>query len=241
MPNSPASPSSRISGGLYNDLLAGILMGEYPQNSALPPETRLAQDYGVSRTVVRSALERLKTSGVVESRQGSGTVVANHDPKKIAKLNRNEQFPELKDCSACRLAIEPAVAATVAAHLTTAAKTFLEEQRTLMTSAMISSDYDRWVQDAYFHTQLAECSGNAFFRDFMRQLRPHMLFAMNISKTLNTAAQQEHVDHSRLEHLEIIEAVLDQDPQAARSAMQLHLELGTNRIFREQEDLLLTD
>jgi GntR family transcriptional repressor for pyruvate dehydrogenase complex len=65
-----------VSDGLFNDILAGILMGDYPPQSKLPSEQRLAHVYGVSRAVVRMALERLKDEHIVESRQGSGTIVA---------------------------------------------------------------------------------------------------------------------------------------------------------------------
>jgi DNA-binding FadR family transcriptional regulator len=225
--------TEQVSVGLYNDILAGILMGDYPLQTRLPTETRLAKDYGVSRTVVRSALELLKSEGVVQSRQGSGTVVVEIDPATIARLNRDAQLPTLKDCYACRLAIEPAIGSTVAQDLSQEACAFLEEQRRVLDSNEEGDEYERSARDAQFHIQLAEFSGNTFFISVMNTLRPHMLFAMNISKTLTNCAHQRHVNLSRQEHLSIISAILKRDPVAAQDAMLSHIKKGTERIFQD--------
>ncbi len=230
--NDPAT--GRVSDGLYLDVLAGILMGDYPPQSRLPTETKLAQDYGVSRTIVRSALELLKNDGVVQSRQGSGTVVVPFDPGAIAKLNRDAQLPRLKDCYACRLAIEPAIATAVAQNLSEGAKTFFEEQRILLSHIEGIDDSERSASDAQFHIQLAQFSGNSFFISTMNSMRPHMLFAMNISKNLTRSAQQRHYDLSQKEHLEVIDAILTRDPDVAQAVMRAHIHEGSKRIFQNQ-------
>jgi GntR family transcriptional regulator, transcriptional repressor for pyruvate dehydrogenase complex len=233
LPGPAETPTARISCGLYNDILAGILMGDYPPLSTLPTEARFARDYGISRSVVRSALDLLKREGVVRSRQGSGTIVASFDPLKMAKLNRDLQMPELKDCIVCRLAIEPEIAAIVAQSWSGSAGKFLEEQRVALQCGDVGNEYERSIQDAHFHIQLAEFSGNSFFATIMHSLRPHMLFAMNITKTLSNSAQCTHANLSRQEHLKIIAAILDRDATLARSAMRNHMESGRRRIFQE--------
>jgi len=85
---------------------------------------------------------------------------------------------------------------------------------------------------------LAEFSGNSFFVSIMNQLRPHMLFAMNITKTLTSRAHRDHINLSRLEHLDIIAAILDEDSDAARATMRRHIENGTRRIFQQPREEL---
>ncbi|OLF15731.1 MocR-like transcription factor YczR [Actinophytocola xanthii] len=62
------------------DLAAGIRMlvldGRLPPGTGLPPERELAEALGVSRTLVASAWERLRTSGLVVSRRGAGSWTA---------------------------------------------------------------------------------------------------------------------------------------------------------------------
>lgn len=219
-----------VSEGLFNDILAGILMGDYPPQSRLPTEQRLSQDYGVSRAVVRSALEQLKSEGIVQSRQGSGTIVATFDPETIARINRDAQLPSLKDCYACRLAIEPAIAATVAQAPTALVRTFLKEQRILLENDACT-EYECSAQDAQFHIRLAEFSENMYFISIMNSLRPHILFSMNISKNLTRRAQKQHFNMCRQEHLHIINAIFEKDTEAAQTAMHVHIKEATKRIF----------
>ena len=53
-------------------LLSRIESGQLKPGEKLPPEVVLAPEFGVSRTVIREAISRLKHEGLVESRQGSG-------------------------------------------------------------------------------------------------------------------------------------------------------------------------
>lgn len=227
-----APKTGRLSDGLYHDILTGILMGDYPPNSTLPTESRLAQDYGISRTIVRSALELLKNKGLVQSRQGSGTIVANFDPSAVAMLSRNGQLPMLKNCYVCRMAIEPEIAAIVAQNMSLDARNFLEGQRAILKGEESGSEYERSARDAQFHIRLAELTGNAFFAHIMNTLRPHMLFAMNVAKTLATYSHNQNAYLSEQEHLVVIDALLDQNAEATRCAMIRHLELGAQRILR---------
>ncbi len=211
-------------------------MGEYPPQSSLPTETRLATDYGISRTVVRSALDLLKRAGLVESRQGSGTVVVEFEPQALAQLNRDAQLPELRDCFECRASIEPDIAAIVAANLSKPARAYLEDQKRSLNEGDEGTEYERSVRDADFHIKLAEFSTNSFFVSIMNQLRPHMLFAMNITKTLTSRAHRNHINLSRLEHLETIAAILDEDSDGARASMRHHIDSSTARIFQNQSE-----
>jgi len=61
-------------------LAAEILGGHLAPGEALPSSRSLAQDLGLSRHLVMSALWELQMEGWVESRQGSGTFVADHPP-----------------------------------------------------------------------------------------------------------------------------------------------------------------
>ena len=221
----------RLSDGLCNDILAGIMVGEFPRDTALPPETRLARDYGVSRGVVRAALEQLKKSGVITSRQGSGTVVTALDVENIEPAASRSRQQDFRDCTVCRLAIEPEVAAIVAGNLSAVARKFLCGQRAALSNANGIDEFGYSVPDARFHIRLSEFSGNPFFISTMQQMRPHILFAMNVSKTLPKAVRRTHVTCSQREHLHVIAAILDQDPQAARTAMYDHLDRGAKRVL----------
>jgi GntR family transcriptional regulator len=58
---------------LYELLSAALQDGTIPPDSALPSEPQLCARYGISRTTVRRALERLEREGRIVRRRGSGT------------------------------------------------------------------------------------------------------------------------------------------------------------------------
>ena len=59
-------------------LQADILSGTYLPGMRLPPERKLAAQYGVGRVSIRSALGKLTTAGLLEVRQGSGYRVRDY-------------------------------------------------------------------------------------------------------------------------------------------------------------------
>ena len=70
---------NKTGGPLYQQIAAAlrdeIVSGVYSVGSLLPTEESLCQRFSVSRYTIREALRRLREDGLVESRQGAGTVV----------------------------------------------------------------------------------------------------------------------------------------------------------------------
>lgn len=64
-------------GLIVDQLVRDIREGRYRIGDALPTETDLMRDYGVSRHTVRSAIQVLRNRGMIVSRQGQGTKVVS--------------------------------------------------------------------------------------------------------------------------------------------------------------------
>jgi len=79
---------AKVEVALASDISAGTLL----PNSQLPPEDRLIERFGVSRTTVRKAIENLVARGLVEIRRGKGTYVAQ--PKVTQELTELTGFVE---------------------------------------------------------------------------------------------------------------------------------------------------
>lgn len=60
---------------IADKILHAIAIGDFPENTALPPEVALAERYGVNRHTVRSAISALVQEGVLRAEQGRGTFV----------------------------------------------------------------------------------------------------------------------------------------------------------------------
>ena len=64
------------------DTLAGAIdRGDYPVGAQLPPEFTLMRMFGASRFTIREALSELRSTGVISSRRGSGSVVLRTTPR----------------------------------------------------------------------------------------------------------------------------------------------------------------
>ncbi len=79
--NVVARPQS-LADETHRQLLLQLEMGLWRAGDKLPAEKALAESLGVSRPVLREALARLKADGRIDTRQGSGAIVANRN--KIA-------------------------------------------------------------------------------------------------------------------------------------------------------------
>ncbi|WP_205876300.1 FadR/GntR family transcriptional regulator [Mycobacterium camsae] len=71
----PPPDRRRVDEQIAASIADAILDGVFPPGSTLPPERELADQLGVNRTSLRQGLARLQQMGLIDVRQGSGTVV----------------------------------------------------------------------------------------------------------------------------------------------------------------------
>ena len=85
-PNEERRPIKRetLADQVAADITGRILGGELAVDSALPTEPRLADQYGVSRSVIRDATRLLLARGLVEVRQGKGVYVTASQKRPFA-------------------------------------------------------------------------------------------------------------------------------------------------------------
>ncbi len=86
----PAAPSARRrrTGSpeeIARLLTAYVTTGDLRPGARIPSERRLAEELGVGRTVVREALKSLALVGLIESRHGDGTYVADSTPESFSR------------------------------------------------------------------------------------------------------------------------------------------------------------
>src|SRR5581483_5775463 len=109
-------PARALSDTVAQQLLKQIDKGTFTRGGKLPTEAVLAQEFGVSRTVIREAISRLKNEGVVEARQGSGVFISQHARIRPLRIDYDEAVDgkSLPHLLAVRRAIEAEVAAEAA-------------------------------------------------------------------------------------------------------------------------------
>jgi DNA-binding GntR family transcriptional regulator len=130
----------------------------------LPPGTRLGEAefcdlYGVSRTTVRKALQRLAHAHIIELRPNRGADVASPSPK------------EARDVFAARRALEREIVPRVVQRATPASLRAIRAAIEAEEAARHSADRAAWIRlGGEFHLLLAELAGNAVLQRFMAEL-----------------------------------------------------------------------
>jgi GntR family transcriptional repressor for pyruvate dehydrogenase complex len=197
-----------------------IATGALGPGDRLPSERALSEFFGVSRPSVREAIKALAFTGIVEIRQGSGTYVSSLNASTLgdalASLLSGSRAA-LSDLMEVRLWLEVGAAERAAERITD--EELAELERTAAEAAERVDDVQEFVRtDIQFHRLIHEASRNAVLSSLMATVS-----AMAEQSRLVTA-QQESVRHSTLhEHEEIIAALQNRDPIAARRAMREHL------------------
>jgi GntR family transcriptional repressor for pyruvate dehydrogenase complex len=208
-----------------------ILSGELAAGDLLPSEREISAEMGVSRSVVREALGRLASLGLVRSVHGSGTRVEAPSGKPITTgyqilLKRGEV--RLADVAAVRLPLETAIAAEAARRRTDehlarmeAAQAALADARGTL-EAHVRADLD-------FHAALAEATGNPLFGIVLKPIQELLIETRR--RTLGRhGAALAHGHHAR-----ILDAVRAADPAAAADAMRAHLEANYRHLSEGAE------
>ena len=68
-------------GDIAGHLRDAIQRQEYPVGAGLPTEAALCERFGASRYTVRQALGHLSKLGMIERKQGSGSIVSATEPQ----------------------------------------------------------------------------------------------------------------------------------------------------------------
>jgi len=203
-----------------------IVSGERVVGDYLPAERVLCEQLGVSRSVVREALGRLASLGLVESRHGSGTRVASPSGREISvgyeRLMRSSDAP-LEDLAVVRLPLETTIAALAATNRSDAQLARLEAtQRALGNPRKSLAAHVK--ADSQFHAILAEATGNRFLPLVLSPI--HDLLIESRLKTLGRYGAALACAH----HARILEAVRDRDPGEAALAMREHLTVNSRHL-----------
>jgi len=196
-----------------------VIRGDYGRDGDLPSQEELCQMLGVSRTVVREALQQLQSQRLVEVSQGRRPKVVPLDSAPLSDglaLILQRSKGTLFDVAEARLLLETEIAARAAKHATR------EDVQLLQTSIeLLQKTSDRKLQvqaDIDFHSRLASASGNVVFRYLLDALAD--LLHQSRVKTIGLSG----VGPAIKGHQAILKAVAARDPEKAREAMRKHLE-----------------
>ena len=219
-------------------LAAPIHEGRLKPGDKLPTESEIMQQLGVSRTVVREAISRLQAGGLVETRHGIGTFVAqpSDNPLRIP-ISAVTTAMDALSLLEVRIALEVEAAMLAAQRRT-------EEQLKQLRNALdtliaLESDATAEPQqtidaDYAFHQALAQATGNHYFLEFLTLLGRGAIPRSRLS--IDPGTHHRYLQKLNQEHRLLFLAIQAQDPMAASEAARNHLLNSKGRLERALQE-----
>lgn len=194
----------------------------------IPKEMELVSAMGVSRTVVRESLNRLKTMGIVESIKHKGTVIKSPDFSAILKKSLIPSILDnttLKDIFELRMVIEIGMADSIFNHITEkdiAELTEIVEKEPEASEAVL---FDI-KHEILFHGKLYEITKNKTLINFQKILLPIFNYAYDSGLMDRPISKKKYVSHKGL-----VEILKTGNANKFRTGMRKHLENHYERLY----------
>jgi GntR family transcriptional repressor for pyruvate dehydrogenase complex len=193
----------------------------------LPSERELSKRLRVSRPSLREALRTLELMGVVDTRHGSGTHVADSGTEVLKKplefLFMLDQ-PSIADLHDTRSLLEIHLAGRAAERRTDADLAALDAALREM-KKKLSRPSDVTDPDLRFHEAIAEASHNRLLERLMNCLRGAISEMMNVAWP-----GQPDMKASYELHVRVATAIRKKDVDGARRAMAKHMDGMTDEL-----------
>jgi GntR family transcriptional regulator, transcriptional repressor for pyruvate dehydrogenase complex len=213
---------------VYEQIAVRIASGEFRANTKLPSENDLSAILGVSRPILRLALQKLRTEGIIVARQGAGNFVRDR-AGTVLSFSPVETIADIQRCYEFRLTIEPIAAREAARRSDAQARDKMTDALELLQDATRNKRH-REDADFSFHLAVAEGSNNHYFSSTMLALREHIYVGMHMHG-LSLMGAQTKLQHVLGEHRSIYDAIKNQDLDSAEKLMRRHLEGSRDRLF----------
>lgn len=223
----------KLSAQIEQQLKEQIIEGRWQSGEKLPSENELARIFGVSRVSVRQALQALAAQGLIETRVGDGSFVAQPDLSDLVRQKLPMVYlsdDSVHEVLELRTLLEPPVAELAVSRATDKqiaelAELMSEMERHPDDTALFSSlDYD-------FHMLISKMVSNTFIEGIYALQTDVLRSSMRRILQVNRSENALHY------HPLILEAFQKRDAKAARAIMEEHLRT-TFEIFLRDKHLI---
>jgi GntR family transcriptional repressor for pyruvate dehydrogenase complex len=230
--------SRNLTADLAADLRTRIVDGVIQPGEKLPSENTLIGEFGVSRTVVRSALTRLQAEGLVETERGRGSFALTPPTGSPTSGQPTRAVVTAEDrlhLLDFRMGVETEAAALAAGNRT---ERQLNAIRQALAEFTDSGEHPAHAMraDFEFHKAVAAASGNPFYSDCLTSLG-QTIIAMPRTRLMTGVEHyaRDHFEQVVHEHGSIFAAIADSDGAAASAAMRNHLANSRRRLRAGRE------
>jgi GntR family transcriptional repressor for pyruvate dehydrogenase complex len=201
----------------------------YKVGDVIPKEMELAAQLGVSRTVVREAVSRLRMRGLLETRRKRGTVITNPDVMGILEKNLYPGILDdatLRNIFELRMVLEIGMGDLIFERVTQndidELYAIVENEPTNAEETLFDVD-----QEVKFHGKLYQITGNDTLERFQQMLLPVFKYVHESGILRRPITNKRFVSHRGL-----VDVIQHGSPEGFRNAMRNHFENHFQRIFK---------
>ncbi|MDZ4695461.1 MAG: FCD domain-containing protein [Deltaproteobacteria bacterium] len=206
--------------GVIDELKHLLSSSQMGAGTRLPSERQLAQDMQVSRPMLREALRTLSLMGLLNTRHGSGSVVADSGAdlfKVPMELMLALEKPAVSDLHETRELLEVFLVGRAAANRS--AQHVRDMKACLVQMAeRLDDEASFTAADLRFHAIIADAADNVILKHIMNTLRDSVGEMVERSWSAEPDPKVSYADHKR-----VFEAIVARDAKAARRAMARHM------------------
>lgn len=198
---------------------------------SIPKEIELAETLGVSRTVIREALLRLRMMGLIDSKKKKGAVITSPDLFGMLGKSMNPHVLDqdtLKEIFELRLVLEIGMADFLFKRVT---KQDIADLKQIIRNEPPVAQYHVFNIDheIEFHGKLYEITGNETLKKFQKMLLPVFDYVHKSGLLKKQPLLKTFTSHKAL--VNILEKGT---PEEFRNGMRSHLENHFARIFNDE-------
>ncbi|MGH9969510.1 MAG: FadR/GntR family transcriptional regulator [Pyrinomonadaceae bacterium] len=203
----------------------------------LPPERELSKQLGVSRPSLRAGLRTLSSMGVLKSRQGAGTFVADgpptldSEPLRLLAALHGFSFDHMFEA---RSILEVGAAGLAAEHATGEQLATLADEIAEM-YASLNDPQQYLVHDIRFHRAVAAASCNPTLATLVE-----MVSAVLYERRRDTIDRAHDFSESLELHQQVYRAIRARQPEEARAAMREHIVRAQQAFALEEKEEQVT-
>lgn len=230
--NISAIDSSSLVDKVEMTLIDLLISKQLNPGDMIPKELDLVEMLGVSRSVVRESLNRLKTMGLIESVKHKGTVIKSPNLLKLIKKSLIPNILDsdtLQDIFELRLVLEIGMSDLIFQRITAED---IDELYEIVQSEPDASKEVRFniEHEIKFHGKLYAISGNKTLQDFQTLLLPAFRYVYD-SELINSPAH----DAKWVSHHDLVDILKTGTPSKFRNAMRKHLDRHFKGYFKNSK------
>jgi DNA-binding GntR family transcriptional regulator len=206
-------PRLNMSGGIYKTLSYRINTWVYPPGQRLTEE-EISDEFKVSRSPVREALNMLAEASLIEKKEHKGYAVRHIDIREI-----NELYDT-------RLVLELAVIKIVCKNgMDESLRSDLTQRWQQLYDTLPDMAEQTALEDERFHEILAEAAQNRVMQRMLNDIDQQIHFVR-----LSDITDPERLKTTCLDHLAILDAIARRDCETAASTIRRNIEWGKERV-----------